>query len=430
MFNFNWQELEQRVIAYRRDFHKFPETAWTEFRTASLVAENLYRLGYNLKLGKEIIDEGARMGVPSAEKLAQNYQRALKQGAVKEFAKQMQGGFTGVVAEIENGLGPVLAFRFDLDALSIKESNASTHQPEKLGFASFNAGKMHACGHDGHTALGLGLAEFLSVHKSELQGKIKLIFQPAEEGVRGAKAMVAAGVTADIDYLFGLHLGTGTKSGELYPGVSGFLATSKFDVSFQGQAAHAGNHPEMGKNCLLAAASAALNLQAISRHGDGVTRINVGYLEAGSGRNIIPDQADLMIETRGGTTDLNQYMYQKALTILENTAQMYELKMTTTLVGGAVSAQSDFELVDLVRKLAVQTKEFDLVHDSSYQSGGSEDFTYLLKDVQSRGGKGCYIGLGSQLAAANHTPEFDFNEADLLSGIKLLARLSFALSGN
>ncbi len=293
-------ELENKIINYRRDFHKYAESGWTEFRTAAKVAETLDDLGFDLQLGQEVVDQEARMGVPDQEELAKHYQRAKDQGASQKYLKEFKGGFTGVVATLENGEGSTIGFRFDMDAVEMNESSSKEHRPVKEGFASINENAAHACGHDGHTAIGLGLAEVLMKNKSKINGKIKLIFQPAEEGVRGAKSIVASGVLNDIDYLYGLHLGLGVESGKAHPGATGFLATSKFDAIFTGQPAHAGGNPEKGKNSLLAAATAVNNLYGIARHSQGPTRINVGQLNAGTGRNVIPDRARLVIETRGG----------------------------------------------------------------------------------------------------------------------------------
>src|SRR5699024_10477015 len=145
-------------------------------------------------------------------------------------------------------------------------------------------------GHDGHVAVGLCLAELLMDIKKHLKGTIKLIFQPAEEGVRGARAMVEAGVVDDVDYFFGFHLGFGSDEISLVAKTVGLLATSKLDITYTGRSSHAGATPEEGKNALLGAATAVLNLHAISPHSKGVTRINVGVLEAGSGANIVPDR--------------------------------------------------------------------------------------------------------------------------------------------
>ena len=128
------RELQPQLVAWRRDFHMYPETGWTEFRTASLVARELSQLGYNIKLGKEVISEQSRQGVPSAEELDKAWERARKEGAPTEFIKCMKGGFTGVVGILEGGYsGPTVALRFDMDANDLNESTDENHRPFREG---------------------------------------------------------------------------------------------------------------------------------------------------------------------------------------------------------------------------------------------------------------------------------------------------------
>src|SRR5699024_6781806 len=152
--------------------------------------------------------------------------------------------------------------------LDIDESASEDHFPNQEGFQSKLPNKMHACGHDTHTAMGLGLATWIRESKENLCGTIKLIFQPAEEGTRGAKSMVEAGVVDDVDYFIASHIGTGVPHNHFVAANDGFLATSKLDISFTGISAHAGGEPEKGKNALLAAAAAVLNIYAIARHSE------------------------------------------------------------------------------------------------------------------------------------------------------------------
>ncbi|GAB6139038.1 amidohydrolase [Halanaerobaculum tunisiense] len=417
-------EIEQEIIEYRRDFHKYAEVAWTEFRTASLIASELKKLGYEIKLGPEVIKDEARMGLPSQEELASHYQRALQQGADKELVKHLKGGYTGVVGILQQGPGPTIGLRFDIDAVEIPEDKVANHRPAEEKFASVNDNVMHACGHDGHIAIGLGVAKTIIKLKEKLQGTVKLIFQPGEEGVRGAKSMVSAGVVDDLDYLYGLHIGVkAQESGHLICGTDGFLATSKFDAYFTGAPAHAGGAPEQGRNALLAAATAVTNLSAIPRHSQGVTRVNVGQLKAGTGRNVIPAKAYLAIETRGGSTKLNKYMKEYATEILENAAQMHQVALDIKPMGEAKSGTSDQELSKRVYKLAQASNDFSFVADKKLELGGSEDFSYLMNRVQARGGQATFMMLGSDLTGAHHTKEFDFNEQDLKRGVKLLVNL-------
>lgn len=378
------KEIEGKIIAYRRDFHKYPELGWTEYRTSSLIAKRLAELGYEVKVGTDILKAEDRMGLPSREVLDEAWERAIRQGGDIKFMEAMKNGFTGAVGIISNGDGPVRAFRFDIDALPIQESIDEEHRPNKEGFASINDGIMHACGHDCHAAIGLGVAEILMSLKDKIKGTIKLIFQPAEEGVRGAKSMVTKGLLDDVKAVIGSHVKE-YPVGNIASGLSGYKATTKFDVLIQGKPAHAGGNPQDGNNALMAAATATLNLYAIQRHKDGPTRINVGKLVAGSGRNIIPDIAYMMVETRGSTSALNSYMYEKAINIIKTSCQMQDCTYEIIPMGEAPSGKSDAAMMKLVEETAKEIGGYDIL--DSEESGGSEDFTYMMAKVQENGGK-------------------------------------------
>ncbi len=417
-----------QLIKCRRDLHKHAEAAWTEFRTASIVAETLTRLGYQVSVGEEVIDAEVMMGVPSQQELISHQERAIAQGADPKWVGKMQGGKTGVMGVLHFAQpGPVVAFRFDMDANDVLEATLEEHRPYREGFASVNSGAMHACGHDGHTAIGLTLAEVLAEAKNELAGTVKFIFQPAEEGVRGAKAMVSRGIVDDVDYFVGLHLGVGLKElGRMTCNTVGFLATTKLDAVYTGVPAHAGAAPETGQNALLAAATAAINLHAISRHSQGASRINVGVLQAGTGRNVIPDKAILKLETRGTTSEINEYMYKRALTILEAAAVMYDVKLTVAPMGGAANCTNSPELVARLEQVALKSNLFkSILPDGNI--GGSEDCTYFMERVQQKGGQVAYLMVGTELAAGHHDSRFDFDEESLVTAALLLSQAAVEL---
>lgn len=417
------KEIEGKIIAYRRDFHKYPELGWTEYRTSSLIAKRLAELGYEVKVGTDILKAEDRMGLPSREVLDEAWERAIRQGGDIKFMEAMKNGFTGAVGIISNGDGPVRAFRFDIDALPIQESIDEKHRPHKEGFASINDGIMHACGHDCHAAIGLGVAEILMSLKDKIKGTIKLIFQPAEEGVRGAKSMVTKGLLDDVKAVIGSHVKE-YPVGNIASGLSGYKATTKFDVLIQGKPAHAGGNPQDGNNALMAAATATLNLYAIQRHKDGPTRINVGKLVAGSGRNIIPDKAHMMVETRGSTSALNSYMYEKAINIIKTSCQMQDCTYEIIPMGEAPSGKSDAAMMKLVEETAKEIGGYDIL--DSEESGGSEDFTYMMAKVQENGGKAVNIGIGAdKIGGGAHTYDFDVNEKALKSAIVLLSALAY-----
>jgi len=423
------KSIEPKLRIYRRDFHRHAEPGWGEYRTASIVARRLTELGYTVKLGREVIDEKSRMALPSEETMEQQYSRALSEGAVIEYAEKMRGGFTGVVGEIANGDGPVIGFRFDLDAVEMEEKGDEEHVPYREGFFSIHREAMHSCGHDGHASIGLGVAEVLSALRAELRGTIRLIFQPAEEGVRGARAMVEAGVVDDVDYMFGMHIGARARStGEFFCGTGGFLATSKFDAFFYGFPTHAGFDPQEGKNALLSAATAVINLHAIPRHGGGGTRINVGKMSAGTGRNVIPAEAHLVIETRGADSELNSYMKKYAEKIIKSAAEMHGNTYSIIQMGEAESADSDDELMAKVYTIAGAHSIFPKLRKEKADLGGSEDFTHMMKRVKEKGGKAAYLMLGSELKGNHHTARFDFDESILISGVKILSLIALELS--
>jgi aminobenzoyl-glutamate utilization protein A len=289
---------------------------------------------------------------------------------------------------------------------------------------------MHACGHDGHAAIGLGVAEVLMAIKESLHGRVKLIFQPSEEGVRGAKSIVEKGHLDGVDYFIGSHL---TKKPEgdpsdFAPGSYGSLATTKYDVIFHGLAAHAGGAPEKGKNAMLAAATAVLNLYAIPRHNDGATRINVGRLIAGSGRNVICDEAKLEIEVRGATTKLNDYVSQYAERILKSAADMHDCTMEIRLMGASESQTSDEDFCMEIHKICME--KLGLVPVSApliRKNGGSEDVAYMMNRVQEQGGKASFVRLMTTMSAPGHNRRYDFDESVLKQGVKAFAGMALYL---
>ncbi len=413
--------LENQLIEWRRDFHRYPETGFLEMRTASIVASILDELGFQLEMGKEVMAPGYCMGKPSKEDTEAHVQWALENGAKKEYIKPFSEGYTGIVAKMDTKKeGPTIAFRVDMDALPINESQEDSHFPQKEGFRSTLPDKMHACGHDAHTAIGLGLASLIAENKDSLKGRIKLIFQPAEEGTRGARSMAEAKVVDDVDYFIATHVGTGIPDGHFVASKNGFLATSKLDITFKGVASHAGGNPEQGKNALLAAASAALNIYAIPRHSEGATRINVGELHAGSGRNIIADRAVLKVETRGENTKINEYVKAQAEAVIAGSAQMYGVDCEIQTVGEAVSVQGSAALAAVLQACA---EESPLIKESVLEDNspaGSEDATFFMERVQQNGGQATYCIFGTELAAGHHNEKFDINESTMLAAVKVL----------
>lgn len=414
-------DLTAQLTQWRRDFHRYPEQGFLEIRTASIVANILDELGFHLQLGKEVMDTSACMGMPSTTQTAKQVQWAKKHGAIDQFIPFFQDGYTGIVATLETGRpGPTIAFRFDMDALPIIESTDVGHFPVMEGFQSTVEGSMHACGHDAHTAIGLGLATMLAEHQAQLNGTIKLIFQPAEEGTRGAKSMVEAGVVNDVDYFIASHIGTGVPNQHFVAANNGFLATSKLNISFTGKSAHAGSEPEEGKNALLAAATATLNMHAICRHSAGDSRINVGELHAGSGRNIIASNATIIAETRGATSEVNDYMKEQVTAIVAGAAQMYQVDYELEVVGEAISCACSDPLARQLATIAEAHPFIKHIDVTSEANAGSEDATFFLDAVQQRGGQATYCIFGTDLAAGHHHEQFDVNENTLGPAVDIL----------
>ena len=407
-------EMAGDLVAQRRDFHKYAEPGWFEMRTSSIIARKLTDLGYEVLVGDQVCKKDSRMGVPSDEKLEEQYERAVAQGADPEFVKYTKGGMTGVIGILRCGEGPTVAMRFDIDALGVFEEHDPSHRPAKEGFNSVNEGFMHACGHDGHATIGLGVAKVLMSIKDQLHGTVKLIFQPAEEGVRGARPMAESGIVDDVDFLYCGHLGCDIPGGTVVTAPEKFLCTTKLDYRFRGTPSHAGMQPEVGRNALMAAAGAAMSLMALPRHGEGMTRVNVGYLRAGEGRNVIASTAEMQVEVRGETAKINTYMYEEAKARVQGAAAMYGVSVEEEVMGEAVDFVPDLPLRDAAAEVAKNAPYVDKVQ-TTMNFNGSDDATVLIKRVQEKGGQGAYLVVGSDLAAGHHQSAFDFEEKHLLT---------------
>ena len=287
---------------------------------------------------------------------------------------------------------------------------------------------MHACGHDGHACSGLGVAAALMQIKDQLHGTVKLIFQPGEEGVCGALSFVENGHLDDVDFLLGAHVThMDAEESDISGGCTGFLATSKYDVVFHGKAAHAGAQPHDGINALSAAATAVLNLQAIPRHGEGATRINIGKLVAGSGRNVIADEAFMEIEVRGDTTELNNYMTEHAIRILESAATMHGCTMEMKRMGGAESMVCDADLAERVCRIGKDVLGLKPSSYAFHYGGGSEDVTYMMNRVQSHGGQATFVRVRVPVAGGAHHRNFNFDESYIPKCAKLFSAVVYDL---
>ena len=372
------------LVSIRRDIHAHPELGMHEVRTSALIRSELEKMG---------VDE-IRQPLPTA-----------------------------VVALIHGKKGPgkCVALRADIDALPVTEQTGEE-------FASVNEGCMHACGHDGHTSVALEVCRWLVDHKDQLKGTIKVLFQPAEEGVRGAGAMAASGVVDDVDTLIGAHVGTFAKLGTIGLCESGFLASTKIDVHFHGRPSHAGADPEKGRSALMAACAAAMMMQGIPRSGEGTTRIAVGRLNAGEGRNVTPVHADMQLEVRGETGEINQYMMKNVENIVEGVKRAYEVEAEIVKAGEATTLPSCPEVLDLIESVAKTVPGVESIERFNKPSG-SEDCTLLIERVVQHGGRGAYFLFGCN-HHGHHRADFEIqDETSLPMAFNMFKGLALRLNG-
>lgn len=400
-----------QLINIRRQLHQNPEEGWSEFTTTVFLVTTLRGYGYDVLTGRKVVAPEACLGREESVVKA-GLERARRNGVSEELLSEMEE-LTGCVAVLDTGRpGPTLAIRFDIDCVPVTECTDDTHVPAKEGFISKNPGFMHACGHDAHMSMGLAVAHWVMDNKDKLSGKIKILFQPAEEGVRGAAGMAASGILDDCDYFLGSHVAMSAKSGEIATNLYGYLCTTKLDVTFHGKPAHAGACPQEGRNALTAAANATVQMMGISRHSGGMTRINVGQLIAGEGRNVIPSKAVMKLEVRGETGEINQYMVDQVTNICKGIAMSFGVTYEMRKMGEAVDLTADQELVDILNAAGRATPGITVV-DKALNFGGSEDATILARRVQAHGGKAAFFLWGSDRPSGHHTSTFDIKESDL-----------------
>jgi len=398
----------------RKEFHQVPEIGFTEYITTYLIYEKISQTKFDIFIGDDALSTEDRLGIPSHDILEKSYKRALNYGVPKDFLNKIHPGKTGLVAKLDTKKsGPHTVLRFDIDGLPIEENESQTHIPFTEKFISKHKGEMHACGHDAHIAIGISIATYISQHINELCGKYTIIFQSAEEGVRGAKCYTKKGWLSDADYFFSSHVGiVSEKVGTVAATTSNFLASSKFDVELYGKSSHAAANPQDGLNTLLAASTIALSLNGIPQHRDGLTRLNVGTLHAGQGRNIIPDYAKLECETRGATSELNNFMFNRAKEIIEHGAKMYGCDSKITIQGHAPSASCSKEMIQMIKESNKDNKNVINIIDEIAMDA-SEDATVYMNEVQDKGGKATYLLFPYELKYGHHHPQFDIDESVL-----------------
>ena len=380
------RSLQPNLVEWRRSLHQRPELGFHENITSAFIAQKLQEWGINHQTG-----------------IAQ----------------------TGIVATIKGTgetqkVAQVLAIRADMDALPIQEEN-------NVPYKSLHPGKMHACGHDGHTAIALGTAYYLSQHRQDFAGTVKIIFQPAEEGPGGAKPMIEAGVLTnpDVDAIIGLHLwnqlplGTvGVRSGALMAATEGFRCT------IMGKGGH-GAIPHQTIDSIVVASQIVNALQAIvSRNVDPIQSavVTVGEFHAGTAINVIADTARIGGTVRYFNPALREFLPKRIEQIIAGVCQSHGAKYDFNYWRQYPATINNPKIAELVRSVASEVVETPLGIVPECQTMGAEDMSFFLEAVP-----GCYFFLGSANPSLNldyphHHPRFNFDETALGMGVEIFVR--------
>jgi amidohydrolase len=388
-------KLEQKVIDWRRDFHQNPELGNSETRTAAIVAKHLKALGIEVKTG---------------------------------VAK------TGVVGFLKGGLpGPTIALRADMDALPVEERNDLPFKSVvKTKYNGNDVSVMHACGHDAHTAVLMGVAEVLSGMKSQLKGNVKFIFQPAEEGAPvgeegGAQLMVKEGVMDNVNVIFGMHVQASLPAGTIGYHSGGFMAAvSDMKITVKGKGTH-GASPWAGIDPIIVAAQIINNLQTIVSRNLDITQnpgvVTIGAIHGGNRSNIISEKVEMLGTLRSFSEADEKMMADKIKLIVSNTA---ESNGTTAEVQIPYSSHYPVTYNDLaltqkmIPSLLKATGENKTVVIPA--TTGAEDFSFYQQKVP-----GLFFNLGAKPAdkapTSHHTPDFFLDESSFKVGVNAFTNL-------
>lgn len=388
-------EIEQEVIEWRRHFHENPELSNREFETAAYIAEYLNSLGLEVETG---------------------------------VAK------TGVVALLEGGQpGPVIGLRADMDALPVTERTDVPFASTAMGtYQGKEVGVMHACGHDTHMAILMGVAKILSEMKDELSGTVKFIFQPAEEGAPigeegGAELMVKEGVleNPNVDVIFGLHIGDYMPAGTISYRPEGIMASvNSFSLDIKGKQAH-GSAPWNGIDPIVTAAQIINNAQTIVSRSLELTNqaavVTFGVIEGGVRSNIIPESVSMQGTIRALDEDMRQKIFERFETIVTNTAESNGAEATLTIHKGYPITYNDPELTAM---MAPTLEEVAGENNAIVMNAitGAEDFSFFQEEVP-----GLYFFVGGKApgreAAGHHTPDFYIDESGMKLGVRAMCNL-------
>jgi amidohydrolase len=374
------EALFEYTRGLRRDLHRHPELGFQEVRTSGIVAKELSALGLEVVTG------------------------------VAE---------TGVIAMVEGAKpGPVVLCRFDMDALPIEEETAAD-------YASQNEGVMHACGHDGHTAIGLTVARLLNQAREDLAGSVKLVFQPAEEGLGGAERMVKEGVLEQPrpDYSLSLHLWNEKPLGTIgvTPGPA-MAAAESFDITLTGVGAH-GASPHLGVDPILAAAQVITALQSIvSRnvHPLESAVVSVTTIAGGTAHNVIPPAVRMKGTIRSYLPGVRELVHRRFYEVVNGVAASLGCAAEATIFDMTPAVVNDERMAAFVQDVARELLPQDTL-DTTYRTMGAEDMAFMMQDIP-----GCYFFVGSAneergLNYGHHHPKFDFDERALPKAAALMA---------
>ena len=371
---------EADIIAWRHAIHAHPELAYEEHQTADLVADRLNEWGLDVRRGLAT---------------------------------------TGVVGTLVNGDGPVVGLRADMDALPIHEAN-------DFDYKSQLDGKMHACGHDGHTAMLLGAARYLAESR-EFEGTIRFIFQPAEEAARGARVMMDEGLFEmfPVDAVFGMHNWPGLEIGRFAMRPGPMMASLDcFDIAITGYGTH-GALPHHGVDPVAVSAQVISALQTIvSRNADPLRAavISVTKIHGGDAHNIIPGEISLGGGIRCFDKDMRKLLKSRVVEIVEGVCASLGASGTVDFVSDYPAVINQADAVALSAEVAAGIVGEANVDADSEPVLGSEDFAFMLEEIP-----GCYIFLGNGAGEGScmiHNPGYDFNDDAAVIGASYWVRLA------
>lgn len=409
-----------QLKTFRRELHRNPEPAFVEIGTAARITQAIEGLPVTVLTGKDAHDLSSVVNYPSPGMLDEWEARAIESGVDAERARYFRKNGTALVVDVA-GLrpGPRWGLRVDIDALTMRESADPAHFPAAHGFASAY-GAMHACGHDANATIGVGLLHRLA--DRDFAGSLRILFQPAEEGVRGAQTMIDAGVADDIDTMLAVHMAGDMAVGSVVGSFTGGLATRKLKIDFTGEASHAAGSPETGRNALLAAAMSALAIMALPRFSSADTRLNVGTLVAGDGVNIVPSTAVMTCEARATVDEVADELVGRIRSIVEGAAGAQGVGAELAVMGSSTTVLPDEEVVDLIVEAAkAHPAIVEVIRTRAFS--GSDDANLLIRHVQRRGGRGAYLMIGTGSPGPHHSATFEVTEESIPIGIDVLESL-------